>query len=320
MNKKENYSIWTQHERAFIFRRCWRSRDGYNFRKQDLVDAFGMSLKTARRRIQEVLDTSTGETICGLPTVNSQGQPFLIPKGKGIIANRSRLNKQNPLSGPPCASEEDFAEALWSSRDPNLFFCLTGLKTDELKINRYDWLNPLPSTPDTLIEILKALQNQPTLMEGIYTSLSENDTGRAWKFIPLSLQIVGEQISLYVYRLGTLSREEYARTDKKRKWEKAEGERTLVLNRLQHCKKAIPGIKPKELRGLIARLPLSREIIKGHPVKVNPRFTPEQEIMIRDELNIRNGHVHLPHSMLFQFLRIYADQPANGIWPALLTK
>lgn len=280
---------WVELERKFVHRRAWRYGE---LRKKDVMEAFSLSEKTATKRISEALTD-----------FNPQGEPYIIKNKWAVLPN----TKVEP---PFCAGEEDFISLNGTYNDKTLFFSLTGLRQDEIFLSVSEWVNPLSPTKNALLDFIKALSHPetPTIFESHYTSLSHNDIGRQMMFVPLSMLIIGGQVSLYVFCLEQKKGVEA--------WERVFAPRNLVLSRIKkHQIVKSQKIKSSELRFV---MPSAREKMLSRNIFLNENLTKEQISVVRHELMLGDSNtITKPASQLFQFLRMFSNLPANGVWPPI---
>lgn len=277
----------------FVFRRAFRRG---RVRARDLESAFGCSLTTAERRIREALDT---------PSVDLQG--LLIRDGRSWIILAPGAEQRVPA----IAGEEDLLHHLGLQHDDQLLFRSTGLKAEELHLSRSPWLSNMPPQSGVLTTLIRALQADGRMgLEIAYVGLRRGDsinTGRQ-RVVPLSLQTIGEQFSVYVLQ--------YAKYNAREKtWERSVGKpRTLVLSRI------VEAVEDRSFQPRQHRLPYHFETTVTTTFRLNPALTDDQQRVLRHELNVQaDGTVTLPESKMFQFQRLYSDFPASpdAVWPPL---
>jgi len=288
--------IFSGIEDMFAFRRVFRFG---RLSTKDLQEAFSISPKTAERRLDQSLN----------PT-----DPML----KGLLRKEGRMVVLAPNAMPPSfAGEKDLSEALMGLRGSGLrplFFATTGLREAELKISRSEWLNNLPKADGIFSLILSALRNRNAL-EVSYVGLNRGESGETGtqRIVPLSVQVIGDQMSLYALR-----QEKY--DPRSKKWIKENGEclRTFVFSRFLSAQ-LVRDKTGKPLAAHKNQLPFPEELVMRQPLLFNNSLTEDQKTVLAHELRFENGDVSLPESRMFQFLRLYADQPLaeNGVWPPL---
>lgn len=294
-------------ELNFCFRRAWRFGI---LEANDLCLAFGLNERTARRRINEALNVESAiRSGIFIKSSDSYGEPYLIRKGHFIRPNKK-------AEWPECASEKDLLDKIGLYRESKsvndeqefLFYALTGLHPSEINIRRYESINNEPGDTGDFLEVIRAIQNKPSLIRANYTSLNHGDNGKSISFVPLSIQIIGEQINIYAYKMPDGNKKDVRKENEKI--------RIYVLSRLSNCSRA--SFSEKKSQEIIQNLPVAWEGVYKQQVYLNSDYTENQKRVISSELNIKNNNIELPKSRMFQFLRQYANIPSNGIWPPLV--
>lgn len=325
-----SYSIWRMYEQQFCFRRAFRYGE---LTIQDMVDAFSMTTRSASRRFEEVVPLKGSKNERSLSNLKlpikcpKTNQPYLIragthEKGKKIIPNPS-LNEP-----PACASEADFFRKVniynlsknpYTTNDfssiaieeemSHLFFIMTGLRPQEINLEFHSLINNFPHKSGALNYLMRAITNEHDKKKHVdieYVSLNKNDTGKRIRIIPLSIQLIGEQISVYACKISFVENNQ---------WVPCREMRTYVLSRIIDCSSPCR-VNHRDLVRL--KLPSNHEQTVKQYLYANEEYTPIQKKVIASELNLRQGFVTLPQSKLFQFLRAYSDKHAVGIWPPLV--
>jgi hypothetical protein len=283
-------------EGKFIFRRAFRAG---SVNASDVAEAFGLTSRTAERHFKDFWETPI-----------AQLNPVLRRGGRSIMPIPHAV-------APSFASEEDLVDALGGLRCENgrgLFFALTGLREDEISVTRSAWLNNMPATSGALTVVCDALrQKKPIQIK--YVGLNRHDSAATGiqQIVPLSLQVIGDQLSLYALRL--------AKYDAKAKaWTIEEGvcTRTFVLPRVLSATFSLDQTGGKLKKAI--NLPHKEERMVRQEVRFNPSLTADQKKVLANELRVDNDSVTLPDSRMFQFLRLYSDQKigADSVWPPLI--
>lgn len=289
----------TQYE--FILRRAWRRGE---VRLKEIQSLFGLSKSTAIRRLRLLLDPRKhaleGRQM-GWKFQGPEGQPYLIKQGQAFIPNPDAPE-------PACGSTEDLQKYLFLVHDPGLFYTMTGLHPEEIALNHYPWINVFPENTQVFKDICQSLmklpnKERPCPLEITYVSLQQGEHGKRSVIIPLSLQLVNSQVSVYAWRV---CREEFGEL------KPCKGEpRTFVLSRILNC-------RPHPIkRSYLSALPHQEERPTTYQVELNPLLTSEQRSILKHELNVPNLEVRLPSAIAFQFFRLYADEAAKGVWPPI---
>lgn len=293
-DKSSSLSIWRKIETDFVFKRAFRFGE---CRSKDLMEAFSCNYRTADRRIEDAIEFSHGDR-----------KGALMREGYRVLPAPSA-----PI--PACAGELSLLDSLITQRDDTLFFCLSGLRESEIRAQRSQLVQSSPMGSGSLLAIAAAIASDPLHPRCLrlrYVPMNRGATAAdgLMRAIPLSLQVIGDQVSLYCMRL-----EKYDPSS--REWVYDPQPRTLILSRILE---AVPDRPPKKFR--YSSLPNSFERVEKVDVTLNPELTPDQKSSMAHELNVRDGRVSLPASASFHFLRAFANRPASSgaVWPPLLLR
>lgn len=286
MSKK---NPWIELEIDFVFKRAWRFG---SVQAKDLRQAFSMTARTAERRIEDAL-----------------AYPFEDRKGS-IFREKHKIYPSPNVNPPACVALGHLFEHIQNIRDEFLFFALTGLKMEELEIQHARFCNNHPKNPGILEPIFRALIEFPKAVQMSYISMTAACTQKdgTCRVIPLSTQVIGEQLYLYALRYEKFDPQEQS-------WVQCYDLRSFALTRI--VSSCILNKYPKQLQSIA--LPSRFEHYINQKVQLNAALTKDQKQVLEHELNIKNDSVKLTSQSLYSFLRLYTDQPIgpNVIWPPL---
>lgn len=258
-------------EAKFIWRRAFRSANRTVVRA-DLLEAFDISKAGASQLLSATATASEGK---------------LTRVGYKVIA-------PGWAKPPSFAGETDLIEAIESGLHD---FRHTGLRTEDLPINRVKWTESMPVEPGALWLIVQALVRQESVWMQ-YVSMRQGDTGVWRRIVPLALEKSGDQMRLTAQDI-----------------EKPDHPvRTFVLTRIlkaEEDNKPIP-------RGFVrANARVSDAILD---VKFNSRFTPQQISVLSAEIRVVNNRVKVPCESVHEFKRLFSsvEIAADIVYPTFL--
>lgn len=307
-------SSWVRTEKMFFLRRAYFLGEA---KRGDFIQAFEANPRTASRRLLDAL---------AMTFVGPDGKllPLMKKAGHGALCLAPEAH-QSPIVG---RLNEHLSQVIASGIQDPLFFCMTGLRTEEINLHREPWVNPLPAKPHILGHLVRELSHPPGLLDLSYVSLSQGTQASRMIVIPLSMQSIGDQISLYAYCLwkGKAKEEDpFLAAQTPRPIKGQEHPVCLVLSRIVDSKPASPKMrKAFRVSKYLHALPPSREDTTTYPVRWNPELTPSQREVLERELYVTPSRdvldpptlTHLK-SRAFQFQRLFCDQEARGVWPPL---
>jgi hypothetical protein len=262
-------------ERRFVWRRAFRS-PGRCVVRSDLVEAFGMSENKASALLTSEAKTSGGK---------------LVREGYKVVA---------PAFAEP-SQYADGADLMRHLQGGLSDYRFTGLKSDELPINRTPFSNPLPPQAGAFERIVQAIATRGTLYIR-YVSMKSQDEGRWRRVAPLSLDCVGDQWRVTAQDLDNLDEQFPVRS--------------FVLARIIEVSPD-PKRPPK---GFIRGSGFdSKQLVS---LEMNPMLTKPQKEVIRHELGIEEGRPKdIPQRCVHEFLIRFADSSPSrdATWPPLRT-
>lgn len=258
-------------EHEFICRRVFRGPEGL-LRRSDLTEAFGMSTSKASQLIASELDTN----------------------GHLLIRDGYMVRRRTGAKAPAYATARD----LFAKIDSGLTdFCFTGLRSNELPINLWQWCNNIPSKEDVLELVIDACVKQRTVLIQ-YVTMHRGEVGQWRRIAPLALDRMGDQWRLTAQDV-----------------EKQGAVRTFVIARILDAKHDTEPLPKKFIRTN------SYDSLRRERVELNLRFTQAQKHVIEHELNIRDSHIEIPHRCWYEFKIRFADgeRSSDIVWPPLTT-
>ena len=306
-------SSWVQTEKMFFLRRAYFLGEA---KRGDFIQAFEANPRTASRRLLDAV---------AMTFVGADGKlrPLMEKSGHGALRLVPEAH-QAPLVG---RLNEHLSRVIASGIQDPLFFCMTGVRTEEINLHRTPWINPLPAKSHILSHVVRELTHPPGLLDLSYVSLSQGTQANRMVVIPLSMQSIGDQISLYAYCLwkAKAKEEEPVETQKPRLLKGQEHPVCLVLSRIVESRPvSLKMRRAFRVSKYLHALPHSQEDTTTYPVQWNPNLTPSQREVLARELYVtpsRDGmdHPTLTHlkSRAFQFQRLFCDQESRGVWPPL---
>lgn len=257
-------------EQEFVCRRVFRSPDGL-VRRSDLIEAFDMSTSKATQLLALELNTSASLLV---------RDGYLVRRRVGATA-------------PAHASTRD----LMTKLDAGLSgFCYTGLRSDELPVNTWQWCENTPISDEALDLVIEScVKMQPVLIK--YVGMRRGESGTWRRIAPLCLERMGDQWRITAQDL-----------------EKGDAPvRTFVMARIIEARH-----DPE---------PLPRKFVRASPddsqrrgaVEFNLRLSEVQREVLTRELKIRDGHVTLPSRCWHEFMIRFADGERSDdiAWPPL---
>lgn len=259
-------------EKRFIWRRAFRSAQRCVVRA-DLMNAFDMSGNKASALLTNVANESDGS---------------MVREGNKVIA-------KGWASPPFFAGEVDLMDHISRGLTDIEF---TGLKPDELPINRVVWSQNLPSSPGALQKIVSCICTKKPIWI-LYVGMDKGNAGNWRRVMPLSLDCLGEQWRVSAQDLK-LEKEHYP-------------VRTFVLTRILDAKDDLEKLPSKFIRA--SGFDVNRKI----PVEFNPLLTKEQMSVLKHEFLIKTGRVDLPERSVYEFFIKYAgnEVSSNSVWPPI---
>lgn len=306
-------SSWVQTEKMFFLRRAYFLGEA---KRGDFIQAFEANPRTASRRLLDAM---------AMTFVGAEGKlhPMLEKSGHGALRLAPEAHRAPLVS----RLNEHLSNVIASGIEDPLFFCMTGLRTEELNLHRAPWVNPLPAKPHILGHVVRELTHPPGLLDLSYVSLSQGTQANRMLVIPLSMQSIGDQISLYGHCLWKVKtkEEEPVAMQKPRLIKGQEHPVCLVLSRIVESRPVSFEMRRAfRVSKYLHALPNSQEDTTTYPVNWNPDLTPSQREVLERELYVtpsRDGmdYPTLTHlkSRAFQFQRLFCDQQPRGVWPPL---
>ena len=262
-------------ERRFVWRRAFRS-PARTVVRGDLVQAFGMSANKASALLTEEAKTSRG---------------VLVREGYKVIA---------PAFAEP-SEYADGADLMRHLQGGLSDYRFTGLKPDELPINRTPFSNALPPQPGAFDRIVCSIATQGTIYIR-YVSMKSQDEGRWRRVAPLSLDCVGDQWRVTAQDLDNVNEQFPVRS--------------FVLARIIEVTPDPKGPPKGFIRGSGVD---SKQLVS---LEMNPMMTRQQKDVIRHELGIEEGRPkEIPQRCVHEFLIRFADSSpsSDATWPPLRT-
>lgn len=308
-------SSWLQTEKMFFLRRAYFLGGA---KRCDFIQAFEANPRTASRRLIDAL---------AMTFVGEDGNllPLLEKSGHGAVRLAPEAHRA-PIVG---RLNEHLSRVIASGIQDPLFFCMTGVRTEEINLHREPWINPLPVKPHILGHLVRELVHSPGLLDLSYVSLSPGTQANRMIVIPLSMQSIGDQISLYAYCLwkakAKAEEDLLPAPQKPRLTRGKEHPVCLVLSRIVESRPvSLEMRRAFRVSKYLHSLPPAREDTTTYPVRWNPDLTPGQREVLKRELYVKAsretlGHPTLTHlkSRAFQFQRLFCDQEPRGVWPPL---
>lgn len=312
-----DFASWARLEKLFFLRRAYFLGQA---RRMDFIEAFEANPKTATRRLNDAM---------GIHYLDESGvpQPYLRRVQNGVVEFRPEAEQAPSMKGMDSYLSQIIASGIM---DP-LFFCLTGVRMEELNLTRPPWINPLPYRPHTLARILKEINRRPGLLDLSYVSLSRGRGATRMLVIPLSLQAIGDQTSLYAHCLWKAPEETLPQDIETAQLSPQKGKErsiNLVLSRVLRVEAASKRTRQKfRIKHYANNMPPLDEQTETYRVAWNPDLTLAQREVMQRELRVGSfkdsasgewiDQLTHPRSRSFQFQRMFCDLPPQGVWPPL---
>ncbi len=247
----------------------------------DLEEAFSDEVK------------STSVLTSALNNAVYENSEYIMRQGKKIIPKPS-------VDAPAHINDDELLESLSNGA----LFKDTGLRSRELPINIVVNTNSLPVQQGALTRITSAIAHEKVISIH-YVGLRLGDKGKLRDVYPLGLEKKSDQWRLVAHDLS----------DPLRLIKSFLLSRIISVER-QFKNKPYRSRKPEVL-------PVGSISMKEAPqklkVQLNPEFTEEQKIVIRNQIRVKDGHIYLPKRYIFEFKIDYAKSPGTEsiVWPIL---
>lgn len=261
----------TEKRLQFVLKRAFRFG---SVRRRDIMEAFQDSIKSE----------SLGSDI--LNSALEKYDEYLIREGNKLIPRR--FDKI-----PDFIDDEELLHQIeLGSR-----FQDTGLRSDELPINKVNCTNSLPLQKHSLTLICQSI-SKGRVIDIYYVSLKEKDRGSTRAVFPLGLEKKSDQWRLVAH---DLSNKNYTI-------------KTFLLSRITSVDKSDKK-RPKRL-GVIS----GTEAPTKFKCQLNRNFTKEQREVVKNQLKITNKNtVMLAKRYLYEFKIDYLNTPSSNsiTWPLI---
>jgi len=212
---------------------------------------------------------------------------FLQRDGKKVIPK--------PSMAPPKAIDDN---DLLKSIEAGARFAETGLRDKELTVNKVQWTNSLPVQNNALTFICQSIAVE-RIIDIHYVGLRCGEAGRARPVLPIGLENKSDQWRLIAHDLSA----------------KEKPIKAFLLSRIISATKSDTR-KPRSLGGISAR-----QLEKAYNVLLNPKLTPEQCLVVDNQLRVNNGKVGVQNRYLHEYRIEYCGNPVsdNVVWPLIQT-